>query len=385
MNKTVLKIGLPILVLLIGFGIKYAVEASATQEQQDEQQDTRPTVRIKSLTAIDYTLTIESFGEVKPLESTNVSAQVSGEVTKWNERFVAGGIVKRDEILFSIEKDTYEAAFLQAESELIQAQARFIEEQARADVAKREASNLSATKVSDLYLRKPQLLSAQAQVKSAQARLRIAQRDLDNTDVKAPYDALVVRRNIGVGQFVNVGMETAMLHNIETAEVIFPIAGFDTHYLPETITGQSAQVITKGRIPISRQATIMRDLGIVDEATRMTNLVARITDPYGLTSAQQTLKFGHYVEVSFSGKTLENVYKINQDLVNNNRIWILDENQQLRQKVVQVVREQEDFFLIDAGLNEGESLVLTLPEYPQDGMEVIVIDEKTTLVAGNPE
>ena len=74
--------------------------------------------------------------------------------------------------------------------------------------------------------------------------MRIARRDLDNTEVKAPYDALVVSREIGVGQFVNIGMNTAMLHNIETAEVVFPIAGFDTEYLPGVITGQPAQVIT---------------------------------------------------------------------------------------------------------------------------------------------
>lgn len=282
MNKTVLKIGLPILVVLIGLGVKIAVEASAKEEPQEEEQDTRPTVRIQPLSAIDYTVTIESFGEVRPLESTNLSAQVSGEVTSWNENFVAGGIVKRDDVLFTIEKDAYEAALLQAESELTQAQAQLIEEQARADVAKREARNLPANKVSDLYLRKPQVLSAQAQVKSAEARLRIAQRDMDNTEVRAPYDALVVSRDVGVGQFVNVGMNTAMLHNIETAEVIFPIAGFDGQYLPETVTGQSAQVITKGRTPISRAATIVRDLGVVDEATRMTNLVVRIPDPLSL-------------------------------------------------------------------------------------------------------
>lgn len=385
MNKTALKIGLPILVVLIGLGVKVAVEASAKEEVQEEEQDTRPTVRIQPLNAIDYTVTIESFGEVRPLESTNLSAQVAGEVTSWNENFVAGGIVKRGDVLFTIEKDAYEAALLQAESELTQAKAQLIEEQARADVAKREARNLPADKVSDLYLRKPQVLSAQAQVKSAEARLRIAQRDMDNTEVKAPYDALVVTRDVGVGQFVNVGMNTAMLHNIETAEVIFPIAGFDGQYLPETVTGQSAQVITKGRTPVSRTATIVRDLGVVDEATRMTNLVVRIADPYALESAEQTLKFGNYVEVSFSGKTLENVYKINQDLVNNNRVWTLDENQKLLQRAVEVIREQGDFFLISAGLTDGERLVLTLPEYPQNGMGVIVIDEKTSLMVGSAE
>eukprot|EP00581_Thalassiosira_minuscula_P037650 CAMPEP_0184456798 /NCGR_PEP_ID=MMETSP0740-20130409/28016_1 /TAXON_ID=385413 /ORGANISM="Thalassiosira miniscula, Strain CCMP1093" /LENGTH=51 /DNA_ID=CAMNT_0026829027 /DNA_START=18 /DNA_END=169 /DNA_ORIENTATION=+ len=50
-----------------------------------------------------------------------LSAQVSGEVVSWNPKFVAGGLVKRGEVLFSVEKDTYEAALWQAEAELSQA------------------------------------------------------------------------------------------------------------------------------------------------------------------------------------------------------------------------------------------------------------------------
>lgn len=375
-------LGLKILITLFIFGAgvggMMAIGSSGPEEVEEELQDTRPTVRIQPLSALDYTVTIESYGEVRPLESTNLSAQVAGEVVSWNPNFVAGGIVKRGDVLFTIERDAYESALLQAEAQLSQAQALLIEEQARADVAKREASSLPNQQVSDLYLRKPQVMSAQASVKSAQAQLRIARRDLDNTEVKAPYDALVVSREIGVGQFVNIGMNTAMLHNIETAEVVFPIAGFDTEYLPGVITGQPAQVITRGRQPVSRTGYVARDLGVVDEATRMTNLVVRINDPYGLNNSEQALKFGNYVEVSFAGIVLKSVFRIKQDLVNKSAVWILDESGQMQKRQVNVVREQGDFFLIDEGLQSGERIVLTLPEYPQSGMEVIVIDENTT-------
>jgi RND family efflux transporter MFP subunit len=385
MNKLWIKVAVPVAVLAVGLTLKFGIEISAQEVAEEEQQDNRPTVRIQELNAIDYTITIESYGEVRPLESTNLSAQVAGEVVSWNPAFVAGGIVKRGDVLFSIEKDAYESALLQAESEVSQAEAQLIEEQARADVAKREAAKLPSQQVSDLYLRKPQLLSAQAALKSAKARLRIAQRDLDNTEVTAPFDALVVSRDIGVGQFVNVGMNTAMLHNIETAEVVFPISGFDTQYLPSAITGQQAQVMTRGRDAVSRSGVIARDLGVVDEATRMTNLVVRIEDPYAVNSEAPVLKFGNYVEISFNGKVLRDVFKIKQDLVNNKIVWTLDNDGKLVSRTVNVVREQGDFFLIDSGLENGEQIVLTPPEYPQTGMEVIVIDENSNSITGVAE
>ncbi|MEL0635095.1 HlyD family efflux transporter periplasmic adaptor subunit, partial [Pseudoalteromonas carrageenovora] len=71
-------------------------------------------------------------------------------------------------------------------------------------------------------------------------------RDLDTCYVTAPYDSLVVSLNVGDGQFVTMGSQVAELNNIETAEVIIRIAGFDSVFLPERIKVITATVIQKG-------------------------------------------------------------------------------------------------------------------------------------------
>ncbi len=375
-----MKGALPFLIIAIGFGGLTAIKASAENDEDKDAVDTRPTVKIETALAEDYQVKITSYGEVKPLESTMLSAQVSGEVISWHPNFVAGGLVLRGDTLFNIEKDTYEAALLQAEANLTLAQSQLIEEQARADVAKREAKGLAASQISDLYLRKPQLLSAQAAVKSAQSRLKIAQRDLDNCEIKAPYDALVIKRNLGVGQYVNQGSQIAEIYNIETAEISFPIAGFDREFLPLDIAQRKAVVKTKGYSPITREATISRDLGVIDQATRMSQLVVRVEDPYSLKSSLPPLKFGHYVEVSFAGKTLNQVYRLPQALVNNRIIWVLDEEQQMQPKRVEILREEGAYFLISEGLQNQDKLITTLPEYPQKGMKVKIAEPEKDLV-----
>lgn len=380
--KTVwIKIALPIVVLAIGFGGMKAIEASAPEEEDKEAVDTRPTVTIETALARDYQIKISSFGEVKPLESTMLSAQVSGEVTSWHPEFVPGGFVLMGDILFSIEKGTYEAAQLQAEANLSLTESQLIEEQARADVAKQEAKNLPKSKVSDLYLRIPQLMSAKAALKSAQSKLKIAQRDLENCDITAPYDALVITRNIGVGQYVNQGAQVAELYNIETAEVTFPIAGFDREFLPADIADTTAQVSTNGSKAITREGFISRDLGIIDQNTRMSQLVVRIEDPYSLKSALPALKFGSYVEVSFAGKTLSQIYRLPQDLVTNRIVWVVDDEQQLQPQRVEILREEGEYFLIGEGVQDQDQVVTTLPEYPQKGMKVkIAQPDKDLLV-----
>ena len=195
----------PFVALIVGVVGFMGINAIAQEPEKKEVIDTRPTVQVEPVAANDHQVIINSYGEVKPLESTQLSAQVSGEVLSWHPNFVAGGIVARGETLFTIEKDNYEAAVLVAEAEIARAQAGLIEEQAQAQVAADEAKRFPSKARTDLFLRKPQVLSAQASVKSAQAALKRAQRDLDNCEVTAPYDALVISRNVGVGQFVTMG------------------------------------------------------------------------------------------------------------------------------------------------------------------------------------
>ncbi|MBB1384579.1 efflux RND transporter periplasmic adaptor subunit [Pseudoalteromonas sp. SG45-5] len=370
MQTNSLKWVFPFVALAIGVVGFMGINALAQESEKKEIVDTRPTVQVEAVAANDHQVIINSYGEVKPLENTQLSAQVSGEVLSWHPNFVAGGIVARGETLFTIEKDNYEAAVLVAEADLARAQAGLIEEQAQAQVAEDEAKRFPSKARTDLFLRKPQVLSAQASVKSAQAALKRAQRDLDNCDVTAPYDALVISRNVGVGQYVTMGSQVAELNNIETAEVIIPIAGFDSIFLPERIKGITATVIQKGLNSFTREGVIDRDLGIIDNATRMSSLVVRIEDPYGLKTKQPAIKFGSYVQVNFAGAMLNNIYRLPQELVNNQTVWIVNKEQQLEPRKVTVIREEGEYFYISDGLQADDKLVITLPEYPQKGMAV---------------
>ncbi|OLF72116.1 efflux transporter periplasmic adaptor subunit [Pseudoalteromonas haloplanktis] len=386
MQGNVLRWIFPFVALTLGVVGFAAINAIAKESDKKEVIDTRPTVQVEAVSANNHQVIINSYGEVQPLENTQLSAQVSGEVVSWHPSFVAGGVVGRGEILFTIEKDNYEAAVLQAEAELARAQAMLIEEQAQAKVAEDEAKRFPNKARTDLFLRKPQVLSAQASVKSAQAALKRAQRDLDNCEVSAPYDALVVSRNVGVGQFVTMGAQVAELNNIETAEVIIPIAGFDSVFLPERVKGVTATVIKTGLNGFTRQAVIDRDLGIVDNATRMSSLVVRIEDPYGLTNQQPAIKFGTYVQVNFAGTMLNNIYRLPQELVNNQTVWVVNDEQQLEPRKVKVIREEGEYFYISDGLETNDKLVTTLPEYPQKGMAVKIAgltETKSTDAAEN--
>lgn len=372
---------LPCLVLAGAYGGYTAIASTGAEEEPEMKIKALPKVTVASIQSSDHNVVITSHGELQPVEVTQLSAQVSGEVVSWHPNFVVGGVVKRGEVLFEIESDNYQAAVLQAEAQLASARAALIEEKARAEVAKRQAKTLPAKQVTDLYLRKPQVLSASAQVKSAQAALKRAKRDLENCKVVAPYDALVVARDIGVGQFISAGAHVATLNNVEAGEVHIPIAGFDSVFLPKDYAGLEAKIILRGIEKTERLGVIERDLGVIDSSTRMINVVVQLDDPYAIQSPSATpIKFGSYVEVQFTGKQLKHIYKLPQELVNNQRVWVVNDEGELEPRKVNVVRAEKEFMLIGEGLSDEDQVVLTVPEYPQKGLMVEVnVSNQATL------
>ena len=148
------------------------IEASASDNTITEEVDTRPTVTIEALSPEDVRVQLTSYGEITPLETTNLAAQVSGEVERWNPKFVSGGLVRRGETLFEIEADAYEAALLLAEANLASAQAQLIQEQAQADVAAKEAKTMpNAGLLTTFANLRDECASCS---KSAEAQLKIA-------------------------------------------------------------------------------------------------------------------------------------------------------------------------------------------------------------------
>ncbi|OAJ95172.1 efflux RND transporter periplasmic adaptor subunit [Vibrio bivalvicida] len=363
---------IPIIVLGGAYAGYSAIASSAPEPLENKPPKAAPIVKVSKAVSSDHKVVITSHGELQPVEVTQLSAQVSGEVVSWHPNFVVGGIVKRGEVLFRIESDNYQAAVLQAEAQLASAEAALIEEKAKAEVAKRQAKNLPHKQVTDLYLRKPQLLSVHAQVKSALAALKRAKRDLANCKVIAPYDALVVSKEIGVGQFISAGAQVATLNNVEAGEIHIPIAGFDSAFLPQDYAGLPAKIIQRGIENTLRVGVIDRDLGIIDSSTRMINMVVRVDNPYAIESDKAPMKFGSYVEVQFAGKELKHIYRLPQELVNNRQVWIVNGENQLEPRTVNVLRAEKEFMLINQGLSDEDKIVLTVPEYPQKGLQVEV-------------
>lgn len=344
------------------------INTSAVEIQSDTIERIVPPVQVAKIRQSKHQITLTGHGIIEPLESTQLVTEVTGKITYWHPSLVPGGLVKRATLLLSIEKEAYQAAVLRAKELVAVANALLIQEQAKSNVAIQEAQGLKDSDVSELYLRRPQLQQAQFALDSALASLKVAKKNLHNCDIYAPFDGLVVSREVGQRQYVSQGQEVAMLHSIEFAEIHVPIAGFERNFLPEKIERTNA--IISGNYQGSRKGHVMRGLGVVDTQTRMRHLVVRVEDPYSLSTQLPVLRFGEFVEASFPGNIIENVYQVPQRSVTNNELWLVDNNNKLQRKSVSVLSKKDNLYIVEGNLGLNATVVLTLPEYPRTGMLV---------------
>ena len=205
---------------------------------------------------------------VKPKYSTELVAQVSGQVISLSDKFVKGGFVNEGEVLARIDPNDYEAALIEAEASLAQASSDLEIEQAQAKVAKAQWQQITESAIekipSELYLRKPQLAEKLARFKAAQAAVKRAKRNLERTYIRAPYDAIVASREISLGSVVNPGNGFGTLNSVSVAEIRLPVADKELQYLPQQGVGTkvtlSAEVAGKA---VSWQGTVVRSEGVM--------------------------------------------------------------------------------------------------------------------------
>lgn len=371
--KTWLKVTLPIVVIVVGIAGATMINATGTPPVEPvNEASPGPVVTVRNIAPEPHQFSVVSWGELHPREKTTLTPEVTGRVIAFHDNFIDGGLIREGEVLVTLDDSDYRSALLTAESNLAAAQAKLQEDQALARVAQQELRNTENPTA--LALRLPQLQSSEAAVKSAEAGLQKAQRDLARTKIVAPYDALVKSRNTGVGQVVSMGTMLGEIYNVERAEIHLPIASFDLQFLQEQVVGSQAYVDTPSG---PRPVRIVRDLGIIDSQTRMTRLVASVDDPYALHSDTPVLRFGQFVAVHIDGQAVSEVYRLPQEALVRDSIWLVSDDNTLQRQQVNILRKEGRDVLVTEGISATDTLVVMPPNFPQHGMKVRPVAEAT--------
>ncbi len=394
-NKQII---IPLAVLAIGFTGFFAFSSMKTAPEEKVKLDNTPIVTVTKVTVAPLTLTVDSYGIVQPKYQTELVAQISGEIVELSDDFVRGGLIKAGQLLARIDPNNYQAALIEAQASLATAHSALEQERAKGKVAAQQWQHISHQAPTQLSLRQPQLAQELAKVKASQALVLRAKRDLERTEIRAPYDAMIANRDIGLGSFVSVGSNIGHVLGTAIAEVRLPVADNHLQFLKQE--GQQADVKLTGTYAgkkLTWNARIVRSEGVIDLDSRMNYLVAEIKDPYQLMVMsegkvskgdaskgdaskdsegvpQAAIKFGAYVNAQILGVEIAQASVVPRYLVNSSdhhdRIASLDSESRLQYLDVVIMREQGDNVIISRGLHHGDQVITSSLNYPVNGMKL---------------
>ena len=346
-------------------------------------EDIRPSIRL--------------FGEIVAGREAKLRSLSAGTVLSVGKNFIDGGSIQEGEKLLSIDPFVFLRRLSEEESLLIEAEARYqelliavqsemllldevrlqmgIHESDLVRYEQLEVGVVSEQKVDEkriilsqaresFLLRQQRVAVLNAQLDQQQAvidRYRAskerAERELQKAEMRAPFDGYLTDINAAVGMRLSVGDPVARLIDSGglEAKVFLSNAQFGrifegpALFLPITIEWRM------GEARFNFSGNIERMESQVDASLGGVHVFARLDK----RSAESPIRPGAVVEVVANDRLYEQVARLPEDALHNERIvYVLSEGR-LKKRNVTLVGRDQGYVLLHGELEEGDLVVIT--------------------------
>jgi len=356
--------------ILIGLAIlAFAITVSSLlwvtrpRAEKTEREERPPVVEFQRAAYESAAFDIPSQGLVRATRRSRLTAEVGGRVVEISPRFETGRTVEKDEILLELDDTDYRATLAQAQSTLAEAEATLANEEARAEQARRDWEKLGrGGKPSPLTLREPQVRSARERVEAARSAVERARKDVSRTVIRAPFDAVISSKDTELGNTLTPGAPIAEIFATEPFEVRLPLSIDEVPFLESDGKGNLQGEVTAraSAAGVTRTWTgkIVRTEGEIDRDSRSLHVVARI-ETAG-SSSPLRLQPGLFVDATIAGRTVPDVAAIPfSAFLDLDRVAVIDPDDRLRFRTVDVIFREGDTVWISGGVEEGSRVCLT--------------------------
>jgi len=380
--KKLFRVAAPLMVLVAGFLAMQGLIAAKPEPEKKDEEVRAVSLYVDAVTSEAVTVAIRTQGEVRPKTEIELIPQVSGRIVAMSENFSEGAQFAPNSMLLKIEDSDYRVAVVEAEARVAAAQTALERELATAEIKKEEWRDGRKDQApTDFALNLTQVAGARASLRSAEAALGKARLDLERTEIKVPFHGRVRERNVGIGQFVSAGMSMGRVFSTDTVEVRLPLT--DTQLVELNLplgytTGPDAAAptvefsATLGSREFRWTGEIVRVDGAIDEDTRLIYATAEVRDPYGLAAVRgMPMAVGMFVNAEIAGVEEQPAFVMPRlALRNDDKVYVINENNELEIRSVDVLSTSEERVLVTSGVRAGDRVVTSPVPNAVEGMAV---------------
>ncbi len=337
-----------------------------------------PQVDVVAVMVDDVPIQIYASGTVRPSTQVNVIPEVSGRVVWQKPGLRAGSQLGAGEVFARIDSTPYQAQVAADRQRVLQAKLELSLEEGRQAVSEREFEILRPggdREASPLTLRGPQLELARASVTTAEAALAQSQRSLSRTSLSVPFSSVVLSETIDIGQVVGMASSVATLAGTASTDVLVDLTLDEVGYLriPGVTDGEASTATISqmvGGQALTRQGQVVQLLGQLDPQTRRAQILIEVLQP---TTGGLPLQPNAFVDVALEGITLNDSVTLPPEAVKDgNQVWIVDAEDMLQKRTVEVAWRLPDAVVLRGGLAAGDRVVVSPLVFPVEGQIVTV-------------
>ncbi len=333
--------------LLLGIVIVFLLGGcSGNSEDTDRQEFSQTPLKVEVLQVATSRVAdqVEIMGTLQAAQNAVISARISGNIT--TIEVGPGSRVSKDDLLLRIRADEISAQLQQARAQLDQASRNLDRER---KLLAQKAATAEAVK------------SLEDALKVAQANFREATTMMGYTNVLAPFDGIITRKMVDVGDLATPAKPLLHIENENNLQVMADI--------PETLaTHLKLDTTMNIKVPAAQLEIVGRVVEISPVADPQTRTVAIKLD----IEMHPDLRSGQFARVIFPGSTVETVLVPRESISSfgqMERVFVAVEDK-ARLRLVRTGKEYSQGVEILSGLNPGDRLIIQQTERLKDGRPI---------------
>jgi RND family efflux transporter MFP subunit len=344
-----------------------------------------PAVSVREVTQDFIDQEQEYIAHVEPIQEVDLHPRIEGYIAKLH--FDEGSLVKKGQLLFTIDPREYKATVDLKAAELAQAEARLV--RAEKYLKRLESAEARSISQADLDKAVSDLQSSKAAVKMARASLELADIDLGYTQITAPISGRIGPAEVKAGNYVGSATQRlARIVQVNPVRVAFsPADRLYLKLLEQLNSGSapkiSARVILPGGVELN--AAGRRDFvnNEMDPETGTITVWMRFDNPDGL------LIPGSYVKLLLGNQDRPRALVVPQAAVvadaHGDYVFVVDTDATVQQRQVTLGPVLNGRVVVKSGLTAGESVVVEGVQKVRPGIIVTTVNTAAAVFEGKQQ